>query len=47
MDQPALDQRLGTVGANPPVAPEPQRSWSRTDIAGNAGDKPLQPTLPR
>src|SRR5216683_2283617 len=31
MDHSALDQRLGTVGANPPVAPEPQRSWSRID----------------
>src|SRR5258708_18719328 len=31
MDQPALDQRLGTVGRVRRVAPEPQRSWSRTD----------------
>src|SRR5258705_5916889 len=31
MDQPALDQRLGTVGRVRRVAPEPQRIWSRID----------------
>src|SRR5215472_18073516 len=34
MDQPALDRRLGAVGANPPFI---------EDIAGNAGDKASPP----
>jgi hypothetical protein len=29
------------------VAPEPQGHALITDIAGNAGDKPLQSTFPR
>src|SRR5262249_42932181 len=49
MDQPALDRRLGTVGANPPCCFRTATHLGHAfikDIAGNAGDKPLQPTFP-